>query len=67
MELTGMKPDETVLVGDAANDVKMARNAGIEPVVVLTGQLNRQEAEALNVRYIIDNVTLLEPVLEEIS
>jgi len=64
MQRTGHRPEETIMVGDAENDVKMARNAGIEPVVVLTGHLSRAEAEALQVRHILQDVTLLEKELE---
>lgn len=66
MKELGFTPEESVLVGDAATDIQMAQGAGIEPVAVLTGHLNRQEAEELGVRYIIDQVTELEPVLEQI-
>ena len=58
----GFSPENTAMVGDAKNDVMMARSAGIEPIVVLTGHLNRKEAEGLQVKYIIDNVTQLEQV-----
>lgn len=59
----GVSPKNTIMVGDAGNDVRMARAAGIEPVVVLTGHLSRKQAEDLNVQHIIDNVTQLEKVL----
>ena len=64
MQRTGFAPNETVMVGDAGNDVRMARNAGIEPIVVLTGHLSRSEAGDLSVAHIIENVTLLEKELE---
>lgn len=57
-------PEDVVLVGDAENDVRMARAAGVEPIVVLTGHLNRAQAEALEVRHIIPDVTQLEAVLK---
>ncbi len=63
MRAEGITPAETVLVGDATGDMQMAWNAGIEPVAVLTGHLNREQAEKLGVRHIIENVTLLEPEL----
>jgi HAD superfamily hydrolase (TIGR01509 family) len=66
MKDTGVTPQETVVVGDGKSDVQMARNAGVEPLVVLTGLLTREEAEGLGVRHIIDNVTLLEPELGKI-
>jgi phosphoglycolate phosphatase len=65
METEGMMPAETVLVGDATGDMQMARNAGIEPIAVLTGHLNREQAVKLGVKHIIKNVTLLEPELEK--
>jgi HAD superfamily hydrolase (TIGR01509 family) len=63
METQGVKPEETVLVGDAQSDMQMAWNAGIEPIAVLTGHLSRQEAEDLGVKHIIKNVMLLEAEL----
>jgi HAD superfamily hydrolase (TIGR01509 family) len=59
----GAMPEETVMVGDAASDVKMARNAGVTPVVVLTGHLSRAEAEALGVEWIAEDVSRIEPIL----
>lgn len=67
MRTQGISQDETIMVGDARNDVMMARNAGIEPVVVLTGHLSRLEAEELSVENIIEDVTKLETVLEKLS
>lgn len=61
------KPSETIFVGDARDDVLMARAAHVEPVVVLTGHLNRKEAEKLGVNYIIGDVTKLEKVLAELK
>ncbi|MEK7059900.1 MAG: HAD-IA family hydrolase [Patescibacteria group bacterium] len=67
MKTQGFAPNETVFVGDAASDVQMARNAGVEPIVVLTGHLNRAQAEELKVCYIIDNVGQLNSVLDMIN
>jgi len=67
LETQNIKPEEAVLVGDAASDMQMAWNAGITPIAVLTGHLNRQQAEELGVEHIIENVTLLEPELEKLS
>jgi HAD superfamily hydrolase (TIGR01662 family) len=55
--------EEAMMLGDAENDVQMAQNAGIEPVVVLTGHLSRKEAEGMGVKYIIEDVTKLESIL----
>lgn len=67
LETQSVKPEEAVLVGDAASDMQMAWNAGVEPIAVLTGHLNRQQAEGLGVKHIIENVTLLEPELEKFA
>ncbi len=61
-----MQPIETVLVGDAESDMRMAWNAEIVPIAVLTGHLSRQEAEKLGVKHIIDDVTKLESELQKI-
>ncbi len=64
MKAQGVNPEETIVVGDAPGDVRMAQAAGIEPVVVLTGHLTRPEAQKLGVRHIIPRVTELENILE---
>lgn len=67
MEKHGISPEEAILVGDARADVLMAQAAGVTPVVVLSGHLKREDAEALGVRYIISTVSHLEEVLDEIN
>jgi len=64
MKAVGAKPEETVLVGDAASDMQMAWNAGVEPIAVLTGHLTRRQAEELGVKHIIEKVTMLEAELQ---
>lgn len=59
----GFDPKDAVMVGDATNDVAMAQAAGIRPIVVLSGHLNRVQAEALGVQDIIETVLDLEGVL----
>lgn len=58
--------EEAVYVGDAASDVLMANNAGITPIVVLTGHLTKTEAEDLKVKYIIPDITYLKTTLATI-
>ncbi len=67
MSSVGTGPDETVMVGDAASDMHMAWNAGVEPIAVLTGHLDRSKAERLGVKHIVENVTLLEAELKTIN
>lgn len=52
-------PSETIYIGDAENDAKMAQNALVEPIVVLTGHLNRREAEKLGVKQILPDIITL--------
>lgn len=63
LETQHVKPENAVMVGDAKTDVGMARGAKIEPLVVLTGHLNEQQAKDLGVKHIIGDVTQLEKVL----
>lgn len=67
MQSQNITPEYTIMVGDAGNDVRMAQAANIEPVVVLSGHLNRRQAEELGVRHIIPDVSHLETVLDSIN
>jgi len=66
MRRLDVKPEETIMVGDARGDVQMAQNAGVIPIVVLTGHLNKTEAESLGVKYIIKDVNELDSALSNI-
>lgn len=59
-------PEEAVFVGDARNDVLMARAAGLAPIVVLSGHLSEDEARSLKVAHIIPDVTHIEGVLSHL-
>lgn len=59
--------DQTILVGDAPSDMQMARSANVEPIAVLTGHLNRQQAQDLDIKYIIKDVTHLEEILDQLN
>ncbi|HIE34113.1 MAG TPA: HAD family hydrolase [Candidatus Altiarchaeales archaeon] len=58
------RKDETLFVGDARNDVLSAKNADVKSAVVLTGVLNREEAEKLNPDYILENVLEIEKIID---
>ncbi|NCU38418.1 HAD family hydrolase [Candidatus Saccharibacteria bacterium] len=66
LESQNVSSKEALMVGDAENDVLMAQAAGVEPVVVLTGHLSREQAEKLGVTHIIPSVTHLKEVLAEL-
>jgi phosphoglycolate phosphatase-like HAD superfamily hydrolase len=63
LEKQHILPQDAVVVGDGANDVIMAIKAQVEPIVVLTGHLNREKAESLGVKKIINSILDLEQVL----
>lgn len=63
MRRQSIQPHEAILVGDAANDMQMARNANVEPVAVLTGHLSREQAEKLEIQHILQDVTHLPSIL----
>jgi len=67
MEQYSTKKEETIMVGDSKYDMKMAFAAGVCPVAVLTGHLSRKQAEEMGVKYIIEDVTKLESVLDELN
>ena len=60
---TNTDPLEARVIGDSESDVVMARSARVTPIVVLTGNLKRKEAEKLGVKYIVEDVTKVEYVL----
>lgn len=67
MQRTNMLPHETVYVGDAATDLTMAQNAGVTPVIVLTGHLSKKEAQDLGATWIIADITHLPDALSKIE
>jgi len=64
LEQLNYAPSEALMIGDAAGDVRMAQAAGVEPIAVLTGHLDREQAEALGVRHIVKSILNLESELE---
>ncbi len=64
MKNNNASPENTWMVGDSACDVLTANYSSIEPVVPLTGNLTGARASEYHVRYIIEDVTHLESVLE---
>ena len=51
-----VRPDHTLFVGDARNDVLAAKKAKVASAVVLTGVLSASEAEDLDCDFILDSV-----------
>jgi phosphoglycolate phosphatase len=64
MDETGIPAGETVMVGDARQDMEMAFNAGVRSVAVLTGHLTREAATKLGVDRIIESVMDIEGCID---
>jgi len=60
----GVSPKYAVYIGDSESDVMAAKSAGVRSIVVLTGALDRQQAEDLSPDFIVDDVTRVEGVLK---
>ena len=68
LERLGVKPEQAVLVGDMATDVRAANAAGITLTVGLTHGLGTRESlEAEGTSYIIDSLSELPDVLAVIE
>lgn len=69
LEAESVEPAQAIMVGDAQVDVEAGQRAGVDVVVVLTGNLNRKQAEDLGVKpeYIIDNISFLKGVLAQMG
>lgn len=62
--MTGLKPEEVMVVGDNSHDMEMGRAAGAGLVVgVLTGTSNREELSAI-ADHVVDNIKQLAPLLD---
>lgn len=64
MSAVKVKPNQTLFVGDARNDVLAAKNAKVTSAIVLTGVLNAVEAEELDPEFILDSVLDVESLLK---
>jgi phosphoglycolate phosphatase len=62
-----VQPSEAIVVGDATTDVFMAQAAGVIPVLVLTGQLSKEEADGLNLKYVIPSIADLPDLLSTLT
>jgi len=62
MKKFGVKPEETLFVGDARNDILAAKSAGVRSAVVLTGVLSEKEAMEMKPDFIFETVLDLDIV-----
>jgi phosphoglycolate phosphatase len=66
LEAIGVAPDRAVMIGDSANDLNAARNAGI-PVVLVTFGYTTVPVQELGADALIDHFDQLVPALEMLS
>jgi phosphoglycolate phosphatase-like HAD superfamily hydrolase len=58
-----VKPERACYVGDSLPDIEMARRAGVVSVAVLTGSMNRTQAEEAKPNYILDSMREIHTIL----
>jgi phosphoglycolate phosphatase len=64
MRALGAAPERTIMIGDTAHDIRMARAAGVRSVGVTWGFHTRAEIEAAGADLICDTFAELEQILE---
>ncbi|MBN2331087.1 MAG: HAD family hydrolase [Candidatus Aenigmarchaeota archaeon] len=63
----GIQPHEGVYVGDSEADILCAKSASMKSVAVLTGALDREQAEGLGPDCILEDATKLREAIECMS
>jgi HAD superfamily hydrolase (TIGR01509 family) len=63
ISILNLQKSGVIYIGDAGNDVKAARAAGIRVATVLTGALDRKKAESLKPDWILNDVGELLTIL----
>lgn len=66
LEALGMTADETLVVGDMPVDIMMGAGAGAATCGVTYGNASREELEQAHADYIIDDISDIKTILEDI-
>ncbi|MDE0944252.1 MAG: phosphoglycolate phosphatase [Alphaproteobacteria bacterium] len=66
LDAIGVPPDRAVMIGDSANDLNAARNAGV-PVILVTFGYTTVPVQDLNADALIDHFDQLIPALSSLS
>jgi HAD superfamily hydrolase (TIGR01509 family) len=64
MREIGVNPGETAGIGDSENDMKMYIAAGVIPVAVMTGAMDKAKAKSAGAQLILGEITELQDHLE---
>ena len=67
MEATGFTPEHTVMIGDSAHDITMARRAGVHAIGVTWGFNTAEELFASGADEIVDDFNELREVLHNVK
>jgi phosphoglycolate phosphatase-like HAD superfamily hydrolase len=68
LERLSVKPDQTIMVGDAAPDIQAGRAAGVAATIGVThGFGTHEELQAAGADYLIDSLTALSEIVAAIS
>ncbi|GAC1328025.1 MAG: HAD family hydrolase [Mycobacteriales bacterium] len=59
LERSGLRPEDTLMVGDTVWDIEAARKAGLDCIAVLSGGISRSELEQAGAVAVYDNVAAL--------
>jgi HAD superfamily hydrolase (TIGR01509 family) len=62
-ERLGVEAESTLMIGDAKNDLLMAKSAGVKFTAVLTGHLSKDDATQLGADYVLNDVSELMQIL----
>jgi len=63
----GVKPDETVVVGDTVFDIRCAKELGTIAVGITTGRSSGEELEAAGADFVIDSLSELLPLISRLE
>ena len=65
LDSLGVTAQEALYIGDAEADVSVAKGAGVASAIVLTGVLNKEEAEKLSPDYILKDLSEIWRILDK--
>lgn len=64
MKRLDVLPEETIVVGDAENDMLMAKSAGCTPIAVLSGLMDEQKVKELDIQLVLPDIRSLRELIE---
>lgn len=65
LEALNLKPEEAIVVGDTAFDIRMAHAAGVRAIGVTYGNGSRESLEKVNADYLVDDFAEISRIVNE--